>query len=204
MEKLWRDFGVNPNKVKKLKEFIPYDSLTIKVKESALEYVKNFTRGRGEGNNWFGLFGQAGSGKSHVILAIGAALLSMDFSVVYMPYTESMRIAKSYANDDYEYSKIMKKYTSCDVLIIDDFFKDKVRNGEIISSLKESDIRHIYPILNTRYYNNLPIVISSECTLENLVDLDEALGGRILEKCVTKIFFRGEGYDYRLKSFCKS
>ena len=48
------------------------------------------------------------------------------------------------------------------VLIIDDLFKDKLRNGELVGELKEADIKHLYPILNYRYFNNLPTLVKAQ------------------------------------------
>lgn len=88
------------------------------------------------------------------------------------------------------------------MVIIDDLFKDKIRQGNLIVDLKESDMKHIYPILNYRYLNYLPTLISTECTPQLLIKLDEALAGRIL-KCCGKRFgvaFKND-YNYRLKQF---
>ncbi|MGL4774747.1 MAG: ATP-binding protein, partial [Clostridium sp.] len=58
----------------------------------------------------------------------------------------------------------------------------------------------IYPILNYRYNNNLPTIFSSECSREEILELDEALGGRIIESCGENImYFKGREYNYRLR-----
>ncbi|CAI3652424.1 hypothetical protein CNEO4_2120001 [Clostridium neonatale] len=66
-------------------------------------------------------------------------------------------------------------------------------------------MKHIYPIINFRYTNKLPTLISTECTPNMLMNLDEALAGRILEMCGKKF---GNVFDeecnYRLKEFKNS
>lgn len=146
--------------------------------------------------------GQPGAGKTHIVLAIGKALLDKKISVVYMPYLEVIRELKALAMYQEDYDRLVNRYKKAKVLIIDDLFKDKVKKGKILYELNESDIKHIYPILNYRYLNYMPMIISTECTPEMLLDLDEALAGRILETCGKRfsIVFK-ENCNYRLNKF---
>ena len=66
-------------------------------------------------------------------------------------------------------------------------------------------MKHIYPILNFRYANKLATIFSTECTLNQLLDLDEALGGRVLQMCgdnITEIV--GREYNYRIRNIKKA
>lgn len=193
-------FGVDPAEVKKLNEYTPYNELTKTAKNKAINYIKNFDSIKLKNENGFGMFGQPGAGKSHIIIAVGAALLNTGIQVVYMPYLEAIRQLKANANDDEYYLNLLCRYQKAKVLIIDDLFKDKVKKGQLVGQLTETDIKHIYPILNYRYINKMPTLISSECTPEMLVELDEAIAGRILERCGDNIvIFEGTEYDYRFK-----
>ncbi len=150
--------------------------------------------------NSFGILGQSGAGKSHVSIAIGAALLDKNYKVVYMPYLEVMQELKANAMDSEYYSKFVNRYKRAQVLIIDDLFKDKVENGKLKGKLNESDMKHIYPILNYRYNNRLATIFSTECDINMLLKLDEALAGRIIESCGENItVFSGSQYNYRLR-----
>lgn len=210
-EKLWKRFGVNPSEVKKLNEYKPYDDTTKMALQKAVQYVKNFKKIINQRENSFGLFGQPGAGKSHIVIAIGAALLKDNIPVVYMPYLEAMRQLKANSLDDEYYLSFSSKYQQSKVLIIDDLFKDKIKNGQLIKDnygyirgLNEADMKHIYPILNYRYINKLPTLISTECTPMDLQELDGALSGRILESCGDNItIFKGQQYNYRMKKFMK-
>jgi hypothetical protein len=63
-------------------------------------------------------------------------------------------------------------------------------------------MKHIYPILNYRYLNYLPTIVSSECTPEILLELDEALARRLLEPAGNNIVvFRGQDYNYSMKKY---
>lgn len=147
-------------------------------------------------------YGAEWSRKTHIITAIGKALLDKKIPVVYMPYLEVIRELKSCSMDLEYYEKLINKYKRARVVIIDDLFKDKIRQGNLIGDLKESDMKHIYPILNYRYLNYLPTLISTECTPQLLIKLDEALAGRILECCGKRfgVVFKND-CNYRLKQF---
>lgn len=212
--RLWKSFGVDPTRVKKLSEYMPYDNLTLQAKEKAIGYVKDFKNISATEENSFGLFGQPGAGKSHVVIAIGAALLNRKnpVQVLYMPYLEAMRQLKANVNDDEYYLKLADRYQNAKVLVIDDLFKDKVKNNQLIkdkygnkAGLNEADVKHIMPIINYRYLNHLPMLISTECTPDILVELDEALAGRILESCGSNItVFKGPKYNFRMRKFMKN
>lgn len=198
----WELYNVKPDSVKNLNEYISYDDLTKRAKNKAIDYIKNYNNR--DKNNWMCLMGQAGSGKSHIAIAVGAELMCKGYRVIYMPYTEAMKEMKGNANNIEEYIKITKRYLNADVLLIDDLFKDKVKNGRLISELTEADLKHIYPILNNRYNSNLTTIISTECSPEILLTLDEALGGRILEKSSNySSIFQGSKYNYRIKQYVK-
>lgn len=200
LKRLWENFGVKQEDVKLLKDYKPYNEITQKAKQQAAEYITKFSELE-QGTN-FVLMGQAGGGKTHIILAIGKALLDKRVKVLYMPYLEAIRELKANVMDDEYYNKLMNRYKKTDVLIIDDLFKDKIKKGRLTAELTEADMRHIYPILNYRYSNKLPTLISTECTPQMLIELDEALGGRILERCgkTYGIVFNNQ-CNYRLRQF---
>lgn len=202
LERLWENFGVKTKDIKSIEEYKPYNEITEKAKNKALDYIVNFNELKNERENSFGLFGQPGAGKTHIILGIGEILLERKLKVVYMPYLEAIKELKALAMFNEDYENIVRKYKRADVLIIDDLFKDKVKKGKITSELSEVDMKHIYPIINVRYLNYLPTLFSTECTPSMLLELDEALGGRILET-VGKRFsstFKGD-CNYRLRKF---
>jgi DNA replication protein DnaC len=210
LKSLWENFGIKPSEVKKLNEYLPFDEVTRQAKESSVEYITNFEKVKGNRQNSFGLFGQPGAGKSHIVIAIGAALLNRKdnpIPVVYMPYIEASRELKANVMDDEYYNKLLNRYMKAKLLIIDDLLKDKMRNGELIrgATITEADMKHIYPILNYRYSNYLPTVFSTECSPYILNELDEALAGRILESCGDNmVIFKGKQYNFRMRKFMKA
>lgn len=204
LSRLWENFGVKLKDIKLLREYEPYNDLTKKAKDKAADYITSFDEIKDTRENGFALLGQPGAGKTHIVLAIGKALLEKKISVVYMPYLEVIKELKALAMYQEDYEKLLSRYTRAKVLIIDDLFKDKVKKGRIAAELSETDMKHIYPILNYRYLNYLPTIISSECTPNMLLELDEALGGRILETTGKRfsLTFKGD-CNYRLRKFMK-
>lgn len=205
IKRLWENYGIKAEEVKKLNEFKAFDSLTTNLKTKASNYITQFKEIYSERENSFGVLGQSGSGKSHVSIAIGAALLNQNFKVVYMPYLEVMRELKANTMDDEYYNRLINRYKQAEVLIIDDLFKDKVKSGKLTGDLTEADMKHIYPILNYRYLNKIPTIFSTECDIDMLLELDEALAGRIVESCGKNItLIKGQGYNYRLRNIMKA
>lgn len=202
VNRLWTNFGVNPKDLKMLKEYESYNDITRQARDKAIDYIKSFNSIEKNRGNGFCVMGQSGAGKTHIITAIGKALLDKKIPVVYMPYLEAIRELKSSVLDIEHYNKLINRYKGARVLIIDDLFKDKIRSGKLIGELKESDLKYIYEILNYRYLNYLPTLISTECTPHLLIQLDEALGGRILECCGKRfgVVFK-EDCNYRLREF---
>ena len=76
------------------------------------------------------------------------------------------------------------------VLFVDDLFKGKIT---------DSDINIMFELINHRYFNNLPVIISSECGVGRLLDIDEALGSRLVEMSRGRVVeLRGRELNYRM------
>ena len=87
-------------------------------------------------------------------------------------------------------NKYLNRYKNARVLLIDDLFK---------GNITPSDINIIFEIINYRYFNNKPIIVSTEKYKSDLLKIDEAIGSRILEMCDKfNIEVRGKGLNYRI------
>lgn len=199
----WKKFGVNPDDVKMVNEYQAKAGIRLEARRAAANYIENYDTIKTQRNSSIAFLGQPGAGKTHLALAIGRALLERQnhVDVMYMPYLEVMRELKASALDEDNYNKVQSKYINCELLIIDDLFKDKVKMGRLVGELREADMKHIYPIINQRYINHKPTIYSSECNANMLLDLDEALAGRIIEGCKGNliIFRYGKENNYRME-----
>lgn len=173
------------------KEFKTETTFQNIAKAIAVDYVKNFKDIEEARNNSIAFLGNCGAGKTHLSIAIANNLMSKNIGVLYMPYREIVTRIKQIITDDVEYAKVVNKYKNSRVLLIDDFAKGKTT---------ESDINILFEIINFRYLNNKPIILSSELTQDRLLDFDEATGSRIIEMCRGRIVEAvGIENNYRLK-----
>lgn len=176
-----------------------YNEPTKQAKILAIEYIKNFDEIKQSRYNSIAFLGQVGAGKTHLSIAIANNLLSKGIPVMYMPYRDKVTELKhllTYKEDDEEsYNKEINKLKQCKVLLIDDLFKGK---------LTDTDKNIMFEILNSRYLAHLPIIVSSEFSIDRLIDFDEAIGSRIVEMCKDYIFqFEGQENNYRLRGIIK-
>lgn len=198
----FKNAGVNLDGIKGIEKYEIYNTLTAKAKKVTENYLNDFERIKNNRENGLTFMGQAGGGKTFLCLLIAKELIERGISVRYMPYLEVTRTLKALVRDDESYTKKFNEYVNCDVLIIDDLFKNKIFNNKVRNELTEADLNHIMPIINQRYINNKPMIISTECRPEQLIELDGATGGRILEGSKDTVVFDA-GCNYRLKKFKK-
>lgn len=159
-------------------------------KENAMRYADCFERNENERYNSIMFTGQAGSGKTHLGTAICSRLLSAGVAVVYMPYRDAVTRIKQNILDEGAYNREIRRYKLARLLYIDDLLKGR---------LTETDINIMYEIVNYRYMNNKPIIISTEKSPNDLLVFDEAVGSRLLEMCKGNIIrFQGKELNYRL------
>ena len=151
------------------------NELLTKAKALAEDYIRTFTEIEHTGRNSALFLGNPGSGKTHLSLAIGNALLNdYNVSCLYMPFREEMMKLKQLAREDkLHYEEEMYKLTTARLLIIDDLYK---------GSVTEADINYVFQIINQRYLNQLPFVVSSEKSSIELLNIDEAIGSRLIEQ----------------------
>jgi DNA replication protein DnaC len=156
---------------KSFDNFIPKTEVLSVAKNSAEKYAKDFS---GES---IIICGAVGSGKTHLAIAISNVLLKSNIGVLYMQYRDALTALKQNMlkeTDDGKnvYQVEMQKYKTAPVLFVDDLFKGKIT---------ESDINIVYEIVNYRYLNSLPLVVTTEYDLGALVKIDEAVNTRLIE-----------------------
>ena len=159
-------------------------------KAKAMRYAENFRETEHGRHNSILFCGQVGSGKTHLGMAICSSLMGKGIEVMYMAYRNAVTRIKQNIIDEEGYSREMNRYTGARVLYIDDLLKGK---------LTETDVNVLYEIVNYRYMNNMPIIISTEKNQNDLLVFDEATGSRLLEMCRGNIIrLEGKELNYRL------
>lgn len=160
-------------------------------KQKAIDYYKTFSSNKNERVNSIMFCGQVGSGKTHLGMALANNLIkTKKIAVLYMEYRLTATKLKQLITDDYNYNMELNKYKTAKVLFIDDLLKGKTT---------EADVNLLYEIINYRYLNKLPLIISTEKTRSDLIDFDEAIASRIIEMCGQNIIeLEGKELNYRL------
>lgn len=155
----------------KYEELEPWHS---EVKKRAMEYAAN-------PSGWFFMGGQSGAGKSHLCTAICRSALLRGDGVQYMLWVDDSAQLKGIVNEGADYAREIDKYKKAPVLYIDDLFKVQNDQGQNRQKPTPADVRLAFEIINYRVVSKLPTIISSEFTLMELVDIDQAVAGRIAE-----------------------
>lgn len=162
----------------------------------AKEYVEE------KDNKWFTVLGKTGSGKTMICTSICGELLKQGYEVRFMSWIEESRKLKACINEN-TYDEIIEQLKNAEVLYIDDFFK-----SENTTPPSNADIKLANEILNYRYNKAkmssklCKTLISSERTLHQLINFDEAIAGRIVESSEKYLIALGDkAINYRLKNF---
>ncbi len=173
-EKLFLKSGIR-DKDYTFSNFNEWNEESKRMKMVATEYYKNFINIQNNRNNSIAFLGQAGGGKTHLTLALGMNLLrTKKISVVYFAYRDNITELKQNSINEEFYRRQLNKFQIAKVLLIDDMLKGKTT---------DSDKNIMFEIINYRYINHLPIILSSEHSVNDLLNFDEAIGSRIFEMC---------------------
>lgn len=164
------------------------------VKNQAMEYVKN-------PDGWFFIGGQSGCGKTHICTAICRSLLLDGNEVYYMKWRDDISKLKAMAMDAEEREKALDKIKNTKVLYIDDLFKTGQNPDGTAPRPTSADINLAFEIINHRYCKkDLITIFSSEMEMGDLIDIDEATGGRICEKAITLNIAKDRSRNYRTRN----
>lgn len=165
------------------------------MKNAAASYAKS-------PQGWFFIGGQSGCGKTHICTAICRELILQGLDVVYMLWRDDVTRLKAMVTDVDKYDNNIQIFKRAEVLYLDDLFK--VGNGMGNKNKQKptmADINIAFELLNYRSINNLQTIISSEFTIAELLEIDQALAGRIVENAnpMPLVILPDIKKNYRLK-----
>lgn len=160
----------------------------------AFIYYKRFQDIRASNNNGICLLGRPGCGKTHLLMAITNKLFDDGIEVLYVPYVGVMEEVKNDMKKEDINAARFDKMMKVDVLFIDDLFKPPT-----VPSAYE--VRKMFEVINYRYIERKPLLLSSELSIEDMLNIDEGLGSRIKEMChdFRVIIKGGRELNYRLR-----
>ena len=135
------------------------------LKDTALKFTE-----KGKGFLFMG--GQSGCGKTHLCTATVGQFIKKGYSARYFVWREDSPRLKALVNDT-GYTTAINEYKKTDVLYIDDLFKQQ--------NIGDADIKLAFEIIDSRYREDRITIISSELTIDDILEIDEALAGRIMQ-----------------------
>ena len=150
------------------------------------EYAENFNKKTESG---ICIYGRAGNGKSHLAAAMVNRVIQRGFTAVFIEVPDLFsRIKATYgAEGSGSEDKIMTALGKCDLLVLDDAGAEKPTEW-----VQEK----FFQIINTRYKNRLPVVITTNT--KDMAGLEDIIGfrayDRVLEMCLP---LKNNGESYR-------
>ena len=174
---------------KNFKDYVVSDKWQADIKNKAIEYC------RSDNKFWFITLGQSGAGKTLISTIIANhLLLKHDKTVIYITWTDFIsKLKRDIMGDNAsDVSNYLDDIKQVEVLYID----------ELLKKYNDTDLKYIIEIINYRYTNNLKTIISSERTIDELLEIDEATFGRVIEKAGQFIINipKDKKKNYRLKN----
>ncbi len=154
--------------------------------QTAKQYTEKFKEYLEDGTGLL-LTGTYGTGKTHLAAAICHELIKQGYQPIFGTMITLLgKIKATYSDDESAETeeRIINTYLNCDLLIIDDLGKEKV---------SEWTLEKLYYVINSRYEDCLPIVITTNYDPEKLVrrltvkdnfETAEAIVSRICETCI--------------------
>ena len=169
--------------------FDNYDKgCNMKAYEIAHEYAENFDCSDGKGLIFTG---GVGTGKTHLAAAIANRVADKFAArIEFETFSEAIAEIKSAFSDSKNDKHLEKRMCEADLLVLDDLGKETRSpfNDELL-----------YRVVNYRYKDKLPIVITSNLRMEFLVrTFDYAVMSRLMEICKA---VNMQGNDYRVRDY---
>lgn len=153
-----------------------FENSKYEISKVAIKYAKSFIsylNGNNQSSfNGLLFYGRTGGGKTYTACAIGNEIITQGFSCRNTSFSDLQDLK---INDTRTYYDTIENPS---LLILDDLGVE--RKSEYMQEI-------VYQVINTRYKDNLPMIITTNLTLEemkNATDLTQRrIYDRILEKC---------------------
>lgn len=146
-------------------------------------------------NDWFMICGQSGCGKTMIVNIITNYLLFNKNEIVkYITWTDFIgELKRNLMSDNANItSTMLEEAEKAKILVID----------ELLKTFTEADLKYIIEIINYRYQHGLKTIITSERSINDLLDIDEATFGRCIERCGEYLIYipKDRSKNYRLRN----
>lgn len=154
----------------KFNDYIVEETYQKIMKSTAIEYLKTGYINRFS----LGFLGQSGTGKTMLCSCVCNMLLEKGIEVVYITYADiKTKFTEGKVEHNF-YNEEIQKIRNCEVLYIDDLFKG-------INNTFHIDV--LFELINHRYNSERVTIFSSEFLINDILEINQALGSRIIEMC---------------------
>lgn len=192
VEKLFRQSRMGERFKTRTFENFKVNESNRKAYDASKKYADKFDSYRKEG---VGLIytGSYGTGKTHLAAAIAIQLMKNGMPVIFGTLISLLGKLKETYNGNGDEAKVLELYRNVDLLVVDDLGKERPT---------EWVLEKLYSIINERYENNRPVVITSNYNNETLTErlkvkqnteTAEAIVSRLYEMC-RGVCLNGEDY----------
>lgn len=149
---------------------------------------------------WLFISGQIGAGKTHLGTAVCGELLARGYPLRYVTHRLLLNELIASQNDE-SYYDIVREYGTVEVLYLDDLFKPFADDKGEVNRPTIAEVKHTFEVVNLRFVRNAITIITSERSLIEICDIDEALGSRIKQRCgrFAMDIERKPGRNYRMR-----
>lgn len=140
------------------------------------KYASNFTKAK-EDNLGLMLYGEPGNGKTHAVSCIANYLMLRGIPTICVSINKMLeRIKETYSSYGKEGEEtVLKSLSNADLLIIDDLGTEQKN---------EWSAAKIYNIMDSRYRNGLPTIITTNINLKDLENMyQKRTYDRLMEMC---------------------
>lgn len=153
-----------------------------KALNKAREYAENYIKKLEKGSLF--ITGGVGTGKTHLAASIANELIRNEIPVVFGTLINLLNdIKDSYNSDGEKEGYIIERYSKVNMLIIDDLGKERP---------SEWTLEKLFTIINNRYENNLPVIITTNYNRDKLrerlannnnYEIADSIISRLYEMC---------------------
>lgn len=151
------------------------DKQNVKVTNAMLRYVENFDDMKSKGKGLL-LYGAVGTGKTFAACEVANALIDKGYSALVTSFSRLTNTIQGMYEGKQEYIDGLNNF---DLLVIDDLGAE--RKSEYMQEM-------VYNIIDSRYRSGLPMIITTNLTIEEITKPDSIGNSRIYDRIIERCF----------------